>query len=57
VHRGTELFDLELIAESGEQGEVRGVSPFDRDGGFEIALRQREYCRGSPDLSGFVVLR
>jgi catechol 2,3-dioxygenase-like lactoylglutathione lyase family enzyme len=31
------LFDLELIAEYVEQGEVRGVSLFDRDGGFEIA--------------------
>ena len=34
------LFDLELIAESVEQGEVRGVSLFDRDGGFELALRR-----------------
>lgn len=49
------LFDLELIAEYVEQGEVRGVSLFDRDGGFEIALRQREYCAGPPNLAGFDV--
>jgi len=49
------LFDLELIAEYVEQGEVRGVSLFDREGGFEIALRQREYCSGPPGLAGFDV--
>jgi catechol 2,3-dioxygenase-like lactoylglutathione lyase family enzyme len=50
-----ELFDLELVAEYAEQGEVRGVSLLDRDGGFEIALRQREYCAGQPRLAGFDV--
>jgi catechol 2,3-dioxygenase-like lactoylglutathione lyase family enzyme len=49
------LFDLELISEFVEQGEVRGVSLLDRDGGFEIALRQREYCAGQPSLAGFDV--
>ncbi len=49
------LFDLELVAEYVEQGEVRGVSLLDRDGGFEIALRQREYCAGQPRLVGFDV--
>ncbi|HEY3009609.1 MAG TPA: VOC family protein [Micromonosporaceae bacterium] len=49
------LFDLELVAEYVEQGEVRGVSLLDRDGGFEIALRQREYCAGQPRLAGFDV--
>jgi catechol 2,3-dioxygenase-like lactoylglutathione lyase family enzyme len=49
------LFDLELVAEYVEQGEVRGVSLLDRDGGFEIALRQREYCTGQPRLAGFDV--
>jgi catechol 2,3-dioxygenase-like lactoylglutathione lyase family enzyme len=49
------LFDLELIAEYVEDGEVRGVSLLDRDGGFEIALRQREYCTGQPRLAGFDV--
>jgi catechol 2,3-dioxygenase-like lactoylglutathione lyase family enzyme len=50
-----ELFDLELVAEYVERGEVRGVSLLDRDGGFEIALRQREYCAGQPRLAGFDV--
>ena len=49
------LFDLELIAEYVEDGEVRGVSLLDRDAGFEIALRQREYCAGQPRLAGFDV--
>jgi catechol 2,3-dioxygenase-like lactoylglutathione lyase family enzyme len=49
------LFDLELVAEYVEQGEVRGVSLLDRDGGFEIVLRQREYCAGQPRLAGFDV--
>jgi catechol 2,3-dioxygenase-like lactoylglutathione lyase family enzyme len=49
------LFDLELITEYVEQGEVRGVSLLDRDGGFEIVLRQREYCAGHPSVAGFDV--
>lgn len=49
------LFDLELIAEFVEEGEVRGVSLLDRDGNFELALRQREYCAGAPSLTGFDV--
>jgi hypothetical protein len=34
---------------------VRGVSLLDRDAGYEIALRQREYCAGQPRLAGFDV--
>lgn len=49
------LFDLELVAEYVEQDEVRGVSLLDRDAGFEIALRRREYCAGPPRLAGFDV--
>ena len=49
------LFDLELLTEWVEQGEVRGVSLLDRDGGFEIVLRQREYCASQPRLAGFDV--
>lgn len=49
------LFDLELVTEYVEDGEVRGVSLLDRDAGFEIALRQREYCAGQPQLAGFDV--
>jgi hypothetical protein len=32
---------------------MRGVSLLDRDAGFEIALRQREYCVGQVRLAGF----
>jgi len=49
------LFDLELVTEYFEDGEVRGVQLRDSDGGFEIALRQREYCKGQPRLAGFDV--
>jgi hypothetical protein len=35
---------------------VRGVSLLDSDGGFEIAMRQREYCAGQPQLVGFDVV-
>jgi catechol 2,3-dioxygenase-like lactoylglutathione lyase family enzyme len=49
------LFDLELVTEYVEDGEVRGVSLLDRDAGFEIALREREYCAGTPRLAGFDV--
>jgi catechol 2,3-dioxygenase-like lactoylglutathione lyase family enzyme len=49
------VFDLELVAEFVEDGEVRGVSLLDRDAGFEIALRQTDYCVGPPRLAGFDV--
>jgi catechol 2,3-dioxygenase-like lactoylglutathione lyase family enzyme len=49
------LFDLELVAEYVEQGEVRGVSLLDREAGFEIALRERDFCAGRPRLEGFDV--
>ncbi|NUT32148.1 MAG: VOC family protein [Hamadaea sp.] len=48
-----EVFDLELFMEFAEQGEIRGASLLDRDGGYEIALRQREHCASKPDLTGF----
>jgi imidazolonepropionase-like amidohydrolase len=49
------LLELELVTEHVEDGEVRGVSLLDREAGFEIALRQREYCAGQPRLAGFDV--
>ncbi len=49
------LLELELVTEYVEDGEVRGVSLLDREAGFEIALRQREYCAGQPWLAGFDV--
>lgn len=50
-----DLFDLELVSEYAEQGEVRGVGLLSTDGRIEISLRQREYCTGAPDLAGFDV--
>jgi catechol 2,3-dioxygenase-like lactoylglutathione lyase family enzyme len=47
------LLDLELGAEFVEDGELRGVQLFDRDGHFGIALRDRRYCPSRPDLTGF----
>jgi catechol 2,3-dioxygenase-like lactoylglutathione lyase family enzyme len=50
------MLDLELGAEFVEDGELRGVQLFDRDGGFGIALRDRRYCASHPDLTGFDAL-
>ncbi|MGY1616734.1 VOC family protein [Geodermatophilus sp. SYSU D00691] len=50
-----ELFDLELVTEYAEAGEVRGVALYDPDSGIEIDLRRREFCAGRPDLAGFDV--
>jgi catechol 2,3-dioxygenase-like lactoylglutathione lyase family enzyme len=50
------LLDLDLVTEYFEDGQVRGVTLADRGAGFEIALRQREYCAGQPNLAGFDVL-
>jgi catechol 2,3-dioxygenase-like lactoylglutathione lyase family enzyme len=49
------LLDLELYMEFVEQGVVRGASLLDRDGGYEIALRDREVCASRPSLAGFDV--
>ena len=38
-----------------EQGVVRGASLLDRDGGYEIALRDRNVCASHPQLTGFDV--
>ena len=38
-----------------EQGVVRGASLLDRDGGYEIALRDRDVCASHPQLTGFDV--
>ena len=47
------LLDLELGAEFFEQGGVRGVLLLDRDGGYVIALRDREFCASRPHHEGF----
>lgn len=49
------LLDLELNMEFTEQGVVRGASLLDRDGGYEIALRDRDVCASHPRLTGFDV--
>ncbi|MEU4550303.1 VOC family protein [Nonomuraea dietziae] len=49
------LLDLEVAAEFAEQGVVRGVQLTAADGGFAIALREREFCASRPDLGGFDV--
>jgi catechol 2,3-dioxygenase-like lactoylglutathione lyase family enzyme len=47
------LLDLELGVEFFEQGAVRGVVLLDRDGGYVIALRDREFCASRPHHEGF----
>ncbi|MEV6237475.1 VOC family protein [Lentzea sp. NPDC051838] len=49
------LLGLEIAAEFSEQGVVRGVQLTDPDGAFAIALRDRRFCAGRPDLGGFDV--
>jgi catechol 2,3-dioxygenase-like lactoylglutathione lyase family enzyme len=49
------VLDLELHMEFVEQGVLRGVSLLDREGGYEIALRDREVCAGTLDFTGFDV--
>jgi catechol 2,3-dioxygenase-like lactoylglutathione lyase family enzyme len=41
------LLDLELHTEFVEEGIVRGASLLDRDGGYEIALRDKAVCAGT----------
>jgi catechol 2,3-dioxygenase-like lactoylglutathione lyase family enzyme len=47
------LLDLERHMEFVERGTVCGASLIDRDGGFEIALRDKEFCAGTIDPRGF----
>ncbi|MFE5283924.1 VOC family protein [Nocardia sp. NPDC056611] len=48
----TDLLDLRLAGELREEGELRGAQLM-HPSGFGIALREREYCAGQPDLGGF----
>jgi catechol 2,3-dioxygenase-like lactoylglutathione lyase family enzyme len=47
VSRYQSLLDLELHTEFVEEGIVRGASLLDRDGGYEIALRDKAVCAGT----------
>ena len=49
------VLGLELIAEFGEQGVIRGAQLADPVGAFGIALREREFCASKPVLAGFDV--
>lgn len=51
-----ELMDLELSKEFVENEELRGVALMSPEGGFAFALRLRQYCAGSPSLTGFDVV-
>jgi catechol 2,3-dioxygenase-like lactoylglutathione lyase family enzyme len=50
------LLDLRLWVEIVERDVVRGAGLIDRDGRFNIALRDREVCASTPDLTGFDVV-
>jgi catechol 2,3-dioxygenase-like lactoylglutathione lyase family enzyme len=52
----TRLLGLRLWVEIVEDGVVRGAGLMDRDGRFNIALRDREVCASTPDLTGFDVV-
>jgi len=50
------LMDLTLSKEFIERGEVRGVALKSEEGGFAFALRLRDHCASTPDLTGFDVV-
>jgi hypothetical protein len=50
------VLDLRLWAEFVEDGQLRGAGLIDRNGRFNIALRDRRHCAGEPDLRGFDVV-
>jgi len=50
------LMDLALRYEFVEDGELRGAVLHSEEGGFNVALRLRQHCAGTPDLTGFDVM-
>src|SRR5688500_12719241 len=50
-----DLLELALAAEFCEEGSLRGAQLM-HPSGFGIALREREYCSSTPDLTGFDVV-
>ena len=51
-----DVLGLRHWTEFSEEGQVRGAGLIDPDGRFNIALRLREHCAGTPDLTGFDVV-
>lgn len=51
-----QLLDLRLWTEHVEDGELRGAGLIDRQGRFNIGLRDRRVCAGQPSLEGFDVI-
>jgi catechol 2,3-dioxygenase-like lactoylglutathione lyase family enzyme len=52
----TRLLGLRLWVEIVEDGVVRGAGLLDREGRFNISLRDRAVCASTPDLTGFDVV-
>jgi catechol 2,3-dioxygenase-like lactoylglutathione lyase family enzyme len=52
----TRLLDLRLWVEIVEHDVVRGAGLIDRDGRYNISLRDRDVCASTPDLTGFDVV-
>jgi catechol 2,3-dioxygenase-like lactoylglutathione lyase family enzyme len=50
------LLDLRCWVEIAEDGVVRGAGLIDRQGRFNISLRDRTVCAGRPELPGFDVV-
>ncbi|GAA4752940.1 VOC family protein [Actinomycetospora chibensis] len=50
------LMDLALAYEFVEDGELRGAVLRSEEGGFNVALRLRQYCASASDLTGFDVV-
>lgn len=51
-----DLMDLVLSMEFIEDDELRGAALASMEGGFSFALRLREHCASTPDLTGFDVV-
>jgi catechol 2,3-dioxygenase-like lactoylglutathione lyase family enzyme len=52
----TRLLGLRLWVEIVEDDVVRGAGLIDREGRFNISLRDRAVCASTPDLAGFDVV-
>ncbi|MBL1078770.1 VOC family protein [Nocardia sp. 2] len=50
------LLELEPGFEFVENGVLRGVGLVDRSTGVRVSLRERAFCVGAPDLTGFDIV-